>query len=186
MRKCLHIHTSTTSPFKIQLHFTKMLSLANQAKSFFHCYHNQPRLEHSCWPSLSQLYFNGKMVGWVKLSTGNESVAMPGSNDVAAHRFVLGQELDTIDGDFQATQLLRSKLSEFQMWNVTLNQSMIQEMATCQSFPIGNVVSWNQFRPVQCSLFKGKSSFLSKHVQLDSDSRCVQFCYARAGHLPYF
>ena len=58
----------------------------------------------------------------------------------------LGQEPDTIEGKFELDELSRSKLTEFHMWDHELDSSLVEKLASCQSFEQGNVHRWEDIK----------------------------------------
>ena len=57
---------------------------------------------------------------------------------------ILGQEPDAFNGGFDKTQALRGKISEFNIWNYTLPDETIQNIASCKEFSKGNILSWEK------------------------------------------
>ena len=78
---------------------------------------------------------------------------------------VLGQEQDSVGGDFQATQSFQGMLTNVNLWDSVLFGAQIQEMSkSCQSHDEGNVYKWLDFlreggpRLVQLSTCKAEEA----------------------------
>ena len=66
------------------------------------------------------------------------------SSKLKAHAFIVGQEQDNISSSYDKSQIFNGKMTELNIWGDLLSEKMIFEMANCQKFPRGNVVSWNK------------------------------------------
>ena len=58
------------------------------------------------------------------------------------YAWILGQDPDSFIGDFNAYQALRGKLLEFNIWNYTIEKSLMNNMANCTELKKGNIVAW--------------------------------------------
>lgn len=107
---------------------------------------------HFCWTyssitGINELYHNGILVG-IKSSVdehGTTGPAINASESVYDASIILGQEPDTIRGDYDPTQAFFGELAEFNMWDTILHKKMIRQMGQCISmFQKGNLIAWHQ------------------------------------------
>ena len=90
-----------------------------------------------------RLYYNGKLVGYIKTTLDNSSVIMKGSKDgVIDSSFIFGQEPDKIRGNFEAYQAFIGDVAELNVWNRILSDDHILQMSRCVDWTVGNIVSW--------------------------------------------
>ncbi|TNM85341.1 hypothetical protein fugu_007612 [Takifugu bimaculatus] len=55
---------------------------------------------------------------------------------------ILGQEQDTLGGQFDASQALVGELSQFNLWDRLLKPAEVAALADCSSFALGNIAPW--------------------------------------------
>ena len=91
--------------------------------------------------SSSIFYFNGQLVD---NKTYDSLPVVPGSEFVGEYAFTLGQDPDTMRGNFSWDQAFYGRISELNLWNETIDESRIKAMATGNYFEKGNVVSWRK------------------------------------------
>ena len=101
---------------------------------------------HVCWTYSSItnrniLYFNGNIVG---IKAASSMPVIPGTDSAHKYAFVVGQEMDSLKGDYSASQAFYGSISELNIWNKVLNQSDIMKMANNLAFRKGNVISWQK------------------------------------------
>ena len=76
---------------------------------------------HFCWTYSalkgdSSLFYNGNLVANVDLSYETVQPTILGTEEVNKHLFVIGQEPDTLKGDYSEDQALFGSISEFNLW----------------------------------------------------------------------
>ena len=85
--------------------------------------------------------------------------------------FYLGQKQGTIGGEFLASKSFSGGLSQVNLWNTTMNSSVVKELAKqCWQNSVGNIVAWRDFHhniyggvkveTAQTCLSSGELSFL--------------------------
>ena len=105
---------------------------------------------HICWSfsaltGMSKVYQNGKLLDPVdQLHTTHDDMPLKSSNSVTKSAFIFGQDPDNITSGFDSTQAYLGLLSELNMWNYTLNDEDVLDMASCKTLPKGNIVSWDK------------------------------------------
>ena len=103
---------------------------------------------HICWSyssvtGNSSLYHNGNLLE-SQTSSLNESAAIVAGHKYAVDSaFVVGQEQDKVRGGYYHTQLYIGEISELNMWNYTLDDRTITEIAHCKKIPKGNIIKWS-------------------------------------------
>ena len=112
-----------------------------EAKSFQHRSWNHVCVIYSSVTNKVSIYNNGKFSGAISHESLPE---IPGSETVHDHSFTLGQEPDTLHGSYSSDQALYGSVSELNIWNYSINELKIQEIANCTFFWKGNVVSWKE------------------------------------------
>ena len=100
---------------------------------------------HFCWSYDShtgenRIYANGKFHG---KETFGVKKKLKGNNEVFGNSFVLGQEPDSLKGNFDEYQAFRGDLSELNMWNYILEDNEIEMIGKCRKRGRGNVISWD-------------------------------------------
>ena len=109
---------------------------------------------HLCWSFSAQsgeskYYQDGTMFSIEELNVTSADVALRASSDMTDFAFIFGQEPDKIRGGFEKGQAFLGYLSEFNVWNRTLNDKDISDMASCQTIIKGNVVAWEISRLIR-------------------------------------
>ena len=99
---------------------------------------------HICWSysrltKENSLYFNGKLLVRKKYA---EMPIIEGKDDVYASEFVIGQESDTVGGDYDYNQLYSGEIAGLNMWNYVLDYDTIKSLGTCRKNVDGNVIAW--------------------------------------------
>ena len=120
----------------------KPINIKVQINSFKHRSWN-----HFCWTysSLSgrnTLYHDGILVADKLLPSNVPHPILPGSEDVQKYLFVIGQDPDTLEGDYSEDQAVFGSIAEFNLWNKIIDHSIIKEMAKCKKLYKGNVIAW--------------------------------------------
>ena len=108
---------------------------------FGHRQWNHVCIIYSTLTSSSSIYFNGV---FIETQKQDYLPIIPGTENVKESAFILAQEPDSMRGDFSADQAFYGSISELNMWNVSLKEELIQDMATARSFMKGNVVYWRK------------------------------------------
>ena len=108
-------------------------------------YHHR-KWNHFCWGYSSldhhnTLYYNGKILGRIK---HGKLTHIEGHLNVFDSAFIIGQEPDTMRGGYDLNQVFSGQIYELNMWNKILTKEEVFSMATCKSFPKGNVISWER------------------------------------------
>jgi hypothetical protein len=107
---------------------------------------------HFCWTysstsTTNKLYHNGRLVGTKSNfdAHGGKLPAINASRYLKDSSIILGQEPDTMRGNYDATQAFYGKLAEFNMWDYVLEDNIIRQMSQCASnLPKGNLIAWDQ------------------------------------------
>ena len=79
-----------------------------------------------------------------RFNVTKDDVALKGSTEVSASALIFGQEQDRIGGGFERGEAYIGHLSEFNIWNRTLNEKDILNMALCKTNMKGNIVEWEK------------------------------------------
>ena len=103
---------------------------------------------HLCWSfsaktGKSKFYHNGELLSVNLLNVTDNDWGIKGSDMMYDTALIFGQEPDTMRGGFDKSQAYLGELSEFNIWNYTLNKDDIMKMASCKSWPDGNLIAWN-------------------------------------------
>ena len=107
----------------------------------------QRRWSHICWSfSLilkgeSKFYLNGNEIGTQIVDTTDMVAAVFGREEVHDAAFIFGQEPDVMKGAFDRNEAFLGDLAQFNMWNTTLENKRIRQMASCKTTSKGTVVS---------------------------------------------
>ena len=101
---------------------------------------------HVCWSYSSitgrnRFYYNGLVIGNISI---NSPPVLNGADDSTIASFILGQEPDIFNGDFDPGQLFNGEVSELNFWDTVLSDGDILEMAQCTYWPKGTVLSWER------------------------------------------
>ena len=101
---------------------------------------------HICWSyssktGINKFYYNGHVVGNVAI-TG--APVLGGADGFTITSFILGQEPNIFNGEYDPAQLFNGEVSELNVWDTVLNDRVIMKMAHCEHWPKGTVLSWVQ------------------------------------------
>ena len=104
---------------------------------------------HLCWSfsaitGRSVFYHDGQYLGMDELNITKDDWAIKGSNVTYDSAFIFGQEPDILRGGFDKHQAYFGDLSQFQIWDYTLDYSDVLDIARCKKWPKGNIVTWDQ------------------------------------------
>ena len=104
---------------------------------------------HLCWSlstisGISKFYFNGNKMQEDQFESTANDWALYGSDKKLMTSLIFGQEPDSFRGEFDKEQAFLGSLSEFNIWNYTINDDEILQMAKCKKLPQGNIVSWKE------------------------------------------
>ena len=104
---------------------------------------------HVCWSYSAQTgesrcYHDGKILNTEQLNVTNEDLALKPSSEMSKYSLIFGQEQDEIGGGFQKGEAYIGHLSEFNIWNFTLSDKQVLDMASCRAMLKGNVVPWEK------------------------------------------
>ena len=77
----------------------------------------------------------------------------------------LGQDQDSLGGDFNPRQSWSGLITQFNIWNWALEDYFIENAAECRSDLLGNVMTWKADH-----YFLGKVSFTNKLVILSKNT----------------
>ena len=102
---------------------------------------------HMCWSysivsKENKYYYNGDFIG--KRMIKNLPTPIPAADESFITSFILGQEPDSLKGEFSTGQLFNGELSEVNIWNSVLNDDQILALGNCKSNEKGNVVAWDR------------------------------------------
>jgi hypothetical protein len=100
---------------------------------------------HFCWKYSSfsgnnTFYYNGKYAGTVHL----KHPPIIGSEDELPDALIIGQEQDAIKGRYELSQMFNGEISELNIWNQSLDDQTILNIAKCKEFSRGNIVDWDK------------------------------------------
>ena len=118
---------------------------------------------HFCWTyssltGKSSLFYNGVLVAAISLPTDTEYPTISGTDDANKHLFVIGQQPNSLDGDYREDQALFGSISEFNLWDYVVDPAVIYNAANCMKTTRGNIISWEE------NLFDTKRS-IKKNIQ---------------------
>ena len=106
---------------------------------------------HFCWSysgktGMNTLYHNGQLVGTISLLDyyGIYGPLIQGTRTVYESAFIIGQEPDSMRGDYKKSQAFPGQIAELNIWNRILEKEEISKMATCKRLNKGNVVTWEK------------------------------------------
>ena len=105
---------------------------------------------HICWSlstatGESKMYHDGKQLGLTDyLNITSEDSAFKASNAMQEASLIFGQEPDIIRGGFDKKQAYLGELAELNIWNYTLPDADIFDMASCNRLFRGNIVAWER------------------------------------------
>ena len=123
---------------KGQQYFQKLLDNYNHRTWF-----------HLCWSlstisGISRFYLNGNMFLEDEIDTTENDWAFSGSDQMLITSLIFGQEPDSFRGGFDRQQAYLGSLAEFNVWNYTLKDDDIIQIAKCRSTSQGNIASWKE------------------------------------------
>lgn len=104
---------------------------------------------HFCWKYSSfsgnnTFYYNGEFVGTVK----DESQPIIGepliTNEQLPKALIIGQEQDSVKGNYEISQMFNGELSELNIWDHLLDDKTIRNIAQCKATNKGNIVNWEK------------------------------------------
>ena len=100
---------------------------------------------HFCWKysrfsGKNKFYYNGELVGTIKM----EERPIIGSNDNLPDALIIGQEQDAVKGRYELSQMFNGEISELNIWNSSLDDQTISNIAKCKDTTKGNIVSWDR------------------------------------------
>ena len=87
-------------------------------------------------------YQDGVIFGVDQFNVTKDSLVLRASNDMNDYALIFGQEPDRIRGGFEKDQAYLGYLSEFNVWNYTLDEKDIFKMGSCNTQIKGNIVAW--------------------------------------------
>ena len=103
---------------------------------------------HLCWTYSSmtgenEFFQNGESLGQEFFNTSIGEWVVKGKDDSTDSSFVFGQEQDELGGGYEKYEAFIGDLTEFNLWNFTLEKSDIRKMSNCSKMLKGNVIDWN-------------------------------------------
>ena len=124
---------------------------------------------HLCWSfssntGESKYYHNGEIVSIDILDVAINDLPLKPSQEMHDAALIFGQEPDVMRGGFNKGQAYLGELSELNIWNYTLNDSDIGEMAACNRLKRGNILAWE------------KSSWILNNVPIEDIQDPAHFC----------
>ena len=101
---------------------------------------------HICWSyssitGINKFYYNGLVVGNISMDSAR---VLKSTDDSTIASFIIGQEPDIFNGEFDPGQLFNGEISELNLWDTVLNDSDIMNMAQCKDWAKGTVLSWEK------------------------------------------
>ena len=104
---------------------------------------------HFCWgysgtTSRNKFYYNGRMIAEVELKKGLTPLTIEGNKDISKYAFVIGQEPDTLRGDYAADQAFYGGIAELNMWDKVMGDDEIATIGSCEKIIKGNIISWDK------------------------------------------
>ena len=125
---------------------------------------------HLCWSfssntGIRKYYQNGKIFSVDTVDVAIDDLALKSSYEMSDSALVFGQEPDSMRGGFSKEEAYLGQLSEFNIWNYTLDDSDIIDMALCKRPQKGNIVAWE------------KSNWILNNVLIDDIQDPAHFCH---------
>ena len=125
---------------------------------------------HLCWSYSAQsgeskYYHDDVVLETEQLSVTKDDLALKASKEMSDSALIFGQEQDKIRGGFGKAEAYIGHLSEFNIWNSTLSDKDILDMALCKKQMKGNIVAWE------------KSGLLPHNVIVDDINDISYFCH---------
>ena len=104
---------------------------------------------HFCWVASTidgknRFYYNGRLIGSDEKIPKNNQEIIKNSTGIYDSALIFGQEPDNIRGGFESFQAFIGDLAEFNIWNHTLSDEKIMDIAKCQYWGKGNIVAWRK------------------------------------------
>ena len=126
---------------------------------------------HICWTfqsktGMNKMYLNGELQGSFTKESDFIKEGILGSDEVFESSFIIGQEPDppSPKGGFEAEQVFVGDITELNMWNYTLDESVINLMGRCKNFDSGNIIAWNL------------DNFILNKVKVEEYENVEEFC----------
>ena len=104
---------------------------------------------HFCWSFSSasgrnKFYYNGNLLGNSIINISDKRNVLHNSTEMFASALLFGQEPDSIRGSFNKFQAFIGDLTGLNIWNYTVNDANIKNIAECKSWEKGNIVAWEK------------------------------------------
>ena len=153
---------------------------------------------HICWTyssltGRSSLFYNGARAADVTLPNNTVHPVIKGTEEVDRHLFVIGQEPDIVDGDYDEHQAVFGSISEFNIWDYIIDPTLISSAARCDTKLKGNIISWEEkyfeiklatVKNVQSiAQFCEKEQGLVVFAQSHSNASARQICSSYGGNI---
>ena len=172
--KCLQVYMESASDnlgrtllFAIQMPLRNYENIINRKIELKNYRHRT--WTHLCWSfsartGESRYYHDGVVFGVERFNVSNDDVAIWDSREMSDSALLFGQEPDTIRGGFEKDEAYLGHMSEFNIWNRTLSDKDILNMALCKTNMKGNIVAWE------------KSGLLRHSVAIEDVKYISHFC----------
>lgn len=96
-------------------------------------------ITYDAFRDVFKLYMDGEKV---------ESGSFAGDNEVAPVRpggvFIIGQDQDQLRGGYNAKQSWSGAIAQYNLWDFSMEEYDVQNLAECRSDAFGNVVRWDE------------------------------------------
>ena len=104
---------------------------------------------HICWTYSSKtkrnkFYYNGRMIADAQIDNASIPSTIEESHDISNYAFVIGQEPDSLRGDYNSHQAFYGNIAELNMWGRVLGNGEISRIANCEELKKGDIISWNK------------------------------------------
>ena len=101
---------------------------------------------HFCWifsgiTGISKLYYDGILLQTEKINLDGLDLTIKDANNIYDVAFIFGQEPDSMRGGFDNQQAFLGDLSELNLWNYTMQDIDVLQMASCRDGRKGNIVA---------------------------------------------
>ena len=141
-------------------------------------YYRHRAWTHLCWSYSAQTgenkyYHDGTIFGTDRVNVTRDGLALRASSKMHDSALIFGQESDELRGGFEKGEAYIGHLSEFNIWNHTLNEEDIFDMASCRTLPKGNIVPWE------------KSGLLNRNVVVEDIIDVSYFCNERKSYVVF-
>ena len=127
---------------------TMFFEMKFEPSPYLHQRWNHFCVVYSSIKGTSWLYHNGELIS--TLSLNDKSIkgttilpTIPSSNKSYISSFIVGQEPDSMKGNFSEDQAFTGEISELNIWDTILTSSKINAISSCLQWPKGNIVNWN-------------------------------------------